>query len=114
MTSLGVQKFGSTLQQLNPQRIVVISWELADWQNRGPLFHFFNRIEEFIDYLYENYHYMLPFIESDADSAKENAIIQFDEDEMKLRVIFEEEDSTIYQFYQPQAWAHLKEILRNG
>ena len=114
MNSLNLDRFGGRLQELNPHRFLVVSWQTNDLEEEGPSFHLPDSVEAFVQHLRSTY--SSPFRLSGVPNAyrKSNAIIAFDDEKRRLRVSYHHDSTCNYQLYRQEEWAELKLLLIEG
>ena len=99
MNSLDLDRFGGRLQELNPHRFFVVSWQTNDLEEEGPSFHLPDSVEAFVQHL---------------RSTHPSPFITFDDEKRRLRISYHHESTSNYQLYRREEWDELKRLLAHG
>lgn len=110
------QQFGTMLQNSNPNRIVSISWEIGNESENGPTFYVFKDVGEVVNMMRNIYttSFVLADINDDELYTKENAILQFRDNTLEIRVISYKDEGDTYKFFRNDAYQLIKQNLSHG
>lgn len=107
------KEFGLSLQNLNSDKIVSISWEEGDEHDSySPKFFFFKSLEELLIYL--NKIFSTPFVLASFDDpvfTKKNAVLVFNDADLNVKIITYKYNGTIFQFYRTNIYRAIKQTL---
>lgn len=111
MYSLSSKQFGLQYQNNHPGQILSISWDEGD-EIYAPRFHFFDTVDDVANHLKMMYgdQFILAVNGSDRYT-KDNAIVAFEDTDMKIEITSWKYDMTVYQFYDGSKYQELKQKL---
>ncbi len=119
LENIDTTNFGNWLQQLNPLKIISISWsnsggkEDKEYQH-GPIFHLFNNQEDIMNNLrnkYRNGFIIEDSYDDDVYGGSTGAVVQFNDQYFEIKITYWDIHSNVHRFFNQNVYQQVKQDL---